>query len=134
MPAPWEQPHEKRKPRPSKDRIQHQGSLQGVKLGQDYALRAHRGGPLAHAPHWWADNNSGGKPPCIYRRGGVTDAAEKAKPGRWYRPGFAQSTWRLVAQIPYSFRTANAIAGAPFLPLALAGAGDGEALFRGGSE
>ena len=66
------------------------------------------------------------------RIGGVTDAAEKAKPGRWYRPGFAQSTWRLVASISYSFGSTSAIARDSVLPLALTRAGYGAALFWGG--
>ena len=61
-------------------------------------------------------------------------AAGKAKPGRWYRPGFAQSTWRLVAQIPYSFRSTNAIADQPVLSFVLSCEGHSGALFWGGRE
>lgn len=59
-------------------------------------------------------------------------ATEKAKPGRWYRPGFAQSTWRLVAFPLYRIGTAGAIDCLPYLPLALDGAGYGAALLWGG--
>lgn len=59
-------------------------------------------------------------------------ATEKAKPGRWYRPGFAQSTWPLVAFPLYRIGVAGSNAFLPFLPLALDGAGYGAALLWGG--
>lgn len=54
-----------------------------------------------------------------------------AKPGAG-TPGFAQSTWRLVASLYYRIGAAGANAGLPFLPLALDGAGYGAALLWGG--
>ena len=55
-----------------------------------------------------------------------------AKPGRWNRPGFARSTWALVASLPYRIAMAGANAGLPFLPVAMDGAGLGAALLWGG--
>lgn len=54
-----------------------------------------------------------------------------AKPGTG-APGFAQSTWQLVASFPYCIRLAGANARLPVLPIALDGAGHGAALLWGG--
>ncbi|SCW85297.1 hypothetical protein SAMN02927924_03394 [Sphingobium faniae] len=54
-----------------------------------------------------------------------------AKPGAG-TPGFAQSTWRLVAFPLYRIGLAGANACSPFLPVALDGAGYGAALLWGG--
>ena len=54
-----------------------------------------------------------------------------AKPGAG-TPGFAQSTWSLVANSLYRIGLAGANACLPFLPLALDGAGYGTALLWGG--
>lgn len=61
----------------------------------------------------------------------MSDGGTNAKPRRAGR-GFAQSTWRLVAPLPYRIGLAGANACLPFLPLALDGAGYGAALFWGG--
>jgi hypothetical protein len=53
-----------------------------------------------------------------------------AKPRRAGR-GFAQSTWRLVASLPYRIGTAGANDCLPFLPIAFDGAGRGAALLWG---
>lgn len=60
--------------------------------------------------------------------------AQKAKPGRWNRPGFAQSTSRLVASLPYRIGTAGANVCLSFPALAIDGAGYGAALLWGGSQ
>ena len=57
--------------------------------------------------------------------------ARNAKPGAG-TPGFAQSTWRLVASYSYRFGVAGANAYVRFPALALDGAGYGAALLRGG--
>ena len=63
----------------------------------------------------------------------MSHAPEKAKPGRWNRPGFARSALsRLVASIPYRIGLAGSNAFLPFLPVALDGAGYGAALLWGG--
>lgn len=54
-----------------------------------------------------------------------------AKPGAG-TPGFAQSTWRLVALLPYRIGLAGANACLPFLPVAMDGTGYGAALLWGG--
>ena len=54
-----------------------------------------------------------------------------AKPGAG-TPGFAQSTWWLVASLFYRIGLAGANTGLPVLPVALDGAGYGAALFWGG--
>lgn len=54
-----------------------------------------------------------------------------AKPGAG-TPGFAQSTWRLVAFLPYRIGQAGSNAFLPLLPVALDGAGYGAALLWGG--
>ena len=57
--------------------------------------------------------------------------SRNAKPGAG-TPGFAQSTFRLVAFFHYRIGLAGANAGLPFLPVALDGAGYGAALLWGG--
>lgn len=54
-----------------------------------------------------------------------------AKPGAG-TPGFAQSTWRLVAFPLYRIGLGGANACLPFLPFAVDGAGYGAALLWGG--
>lgn len=64
----------------------------------------------------------------------MSDALTRnAKPGAG-TPGFAQSTWPLVAQFFYRIGQAGSNAFHPFLPLALDGAGYGAALLWGGSK
>ena len=53
-----------------------------------------------------------------------------AKPGAG-TPGFAQSTWRLVAPFPYRIGTTGANVCLPFLPVAFDGAGRSAALLWG---
>lgn len=62
----------------------------------------------------------------------MTNGATNAKPGA-ATPGFAQSTWRLVAFFLYRIGLAGANAYQPFLPIALDGAGYGAALLWGGA-
>lgn len=62
----------------------------------------------------------------------MSHEAQKAKPGRWNRPGFAQSTWRLVAILSYRTGAAGANPCLSLLPLAVDGAGYGAALLWGG--
>ena len=57
--------------------------------------------------------------------------ATYAKPGAG-TPGFAQSTWWLVALFSYRIGLAGANAWLSFLPLPLDGARRGAALLRGG--
>lgn len=54
-----------------------------------------------------------------------------AKPGAG-TPGFAQSTWLLVAYFHYRIGQAGSNAFHPLLPIALDGAGYGAALLWGG--
>lgn len=61
----------------------------------------------------------------------MSHAPTNAKPGR-DGPGFAQSTWRLVAFSLYRIGLAGANACLPLLPVALDGAGYGAALLWGG--
>lgn len=61
----------------------------------------------------------------------MSDGGTYAKPRRAGR-GFAQSTWRLVASLPYRIGPAGANACLPFLPVAVDGAGYGAALLWGG--
>ena len=61
----------------------------------------------------------------------MSDGTTYAKPRRAGR-GFAQSTWRLVAPLPYRIGLAGANACHPFRPVALDGAGNGVALLWGG--
>lgn len=61
----------------------------------------------------------------------MSDGGTNAKPRRAGR-GFAQSTCRLVATLPYRIGIAGANACLPFLPVALDGAGYGAALLWGG--
>lgn len=61
----------------------------------------------------------------------MTYDGKYAKPRRAGR-GFAQSTCRLVASLPYRIGAAGANACLPFLPLAFDGAGFGAALLWGG--
>lgn len=61
----------------------------------------------------------------------MNGGSTNAKPGAG-TPGFAQSTWRLVAYFPYRTGLAGANACLPFLPVALHGAGYGAALLWGG--
>lgn len=60
----------------------------------------------------------------------MNDGTTNAKPGAG-TPGFAQSTWRLVAFSVYRIGTAGANACLRFLPFAVDGAGLGLALFWG---
>lgn len=59
---------------------------------------------------------------------GVGTYAKPRQAGR----GFAQSTWWLVASLPYRIELAGANACLPFLPIAVDGIGYGAALLRGG--
>lgn len=61
----------------------------------------------------------------------MSNGGTNAKPGA-ATPGFAQSTWRLVAFPLYRIGMAGANACGPFLPVALDGAGYGAALLWGG--
>lgn len=61
----------------------------------------------------------------------MSDGSTSAKPGAG-TPGFAQSTWRLVALIPYRAGLAGANACVSLLPVAVACARPGAALLRGG--
>lgn len=61
----------------------------------------------------------------------MKDVPRHAKPGAG-TPGFAQSTWWLVAFPLYRIGLAGANACRPLLPLALDGAGYGTALLWGG--
>lgn len=61
----------------------------------------------------------------------MSDGSKYTKPGAG-TPGFAQSTWRLVAFSLYRIGLAGSNAFLPFLPLALDGAGHGAALLWGG--
>lgn len=60
----------------------------------------------------------------------MSDGGTYAKPRRAGR-GFAQSTCRLVAFLPYRIGLAGANACLPFLPAAFDGAGRGAALLWG---
>ena len=61
----------------------------------------------------------------------MSDGARNAKPGAG-TPGFAQSTWMLVAFFSYRIGLAGANAYQPFLPVAMGCAGYGAALLWGG--
>ncbi len=60
----------------------------------------------------------------------MINGGTNAKPRRAGR-GFAQSTCRLVASLPYGIGTPIANACLPFLPVAFDGAGRGAALLWG---
>ena len=60
----------------------------------------------------------------------MSDGTKYAKPGAG-TPGFAQSTWRLVAIFPYRVGLAGANARLSILPVALDGAGNGATLLWG---
>lgn len=59
------------------------------------------------------------------------EVSPNAKPGAG-TPGFAQSTWWLVAFLSYRIGQAGSNAFLPLLPIALDGAGCGAALLWGG--
>ena len=61
----------------------------------------------------------------------INALTRNAKPGAG-TPGFAQSTWRLVAYFLYRIGQAGSNAFQPLFPLALDGAGYGAALLWGG--
>ena len=61
----------------------------------------------------------------------MSDGPRYAKP-RLAGRGFAQSTWRLVASLPYRIGLPGANARHPIPPFALAGDGHGAALLWGG--
>jgi len=61
----------------------------------------------------------------------MNSASTYAKPGAG-TPGFAQSTWWLVASLSYRIGAAGANACLPFLPVAVDGARYGAALLWGG--
>lgn len=61
----------------------------------------------------------------------MSNGGTYAKP-RLAGRGFAQSTWQLVAFLPYRIGLAGANACLPFLPVAVDGAGYGAALLWGG--
>lgn len=60
----------------------------------------------------------------------MNNGSANAKPGAG-TPGFAQSTCRLVASLPYRIGQAGANACLPFLPVAFDGAGRSAALLWG---